>query len=186
MFSLPYRAELGFHPESEDLQADEDSMRKWRRKLLRMKQVKKNDHGGIHSLHDSPTGSGAREIWNRLNREDDREGLSYYQRQQLRYGRGRRGSTSIAGAWESMFQEAKGGDGSSSDEESVVPVYVSEEAQKKQQQDRSQRTSRYDQNVKLVEEALSAAKSGDQQKMFEAATTLANALQQLRTSGQSS
>ena len=38
-----------------------------------------------------------------LNTLDPVDAMSYYQKQQLKYGRGRRGSTSIAGAWEALL-----------------------------------------------------------------------------------
>ena len=59
--------------------------------------------------HDSPNARGGRDLHNELNARDPEEGLSYYQKQTLRYGRARRGSTSIAGAWEAVFAEGGGG-----------------------------------------------------------------------------
>eukprot|EP01138_Halocafeteria_seosinensis_P011632 gb/GECG01011882.1/.p1 GENE.gb/GECG01011882.1/~~gb/GECG01011882.1/.p1 ORF type:complete len:739 (+),score=107.89 gb/GECG01011882.1/:1-2217(+) len=174
------RQELGFQPESEDMHATDEAMRIWRRRLLRMHQLKKA-HGGYSILHDSPTGNGVRQTWNQLNSEDSREGLSYYQRQQLRYGRGRRGSTSVAGAWETVFNDAE--HDASSEEESVVKIYSAEEegnggARAGTRLKTEELT--YDDNVRLVEEAMHAARSGNEQQMYEAATRLANALKRIR------
>jgi hypothetical protein len=67
--------------------------------------------GGPASTHDSPNNTGGRDIFNELNTKDPEEGLSYYQKQQLKYGRSRRGSTSIAGAWEQVFEGGAAGEG---------------------------------------------------------------------------
>ena len=100
------RQDMGLLPESEEWAQEEgeDAARVWRRKLLRMKQ-QKTARGRYTGLHDTVTVDGGRDIWNELNTADPDEELSYYQRQQKRYGRGRRGSTAIAGAWAVVFAE---------------------------------------------------------------------------------
>ena len=100
------RQDMGLLPESEEWAQEEgeDAARVWRRKLLRMKQ-QKTSRGRYTGMHDTVTSDGGRDIWNELNTADPDEVLSYYQRQQKRYGRGRRGSTAIAGAWAVVFAE---------------------------------------------------------------------------------
>lgn len=84
---------------------DEDAARVWRRKLeSRHVQPLRGVRGeSAAALHDDPTATGGRDLHNTLNRADPAELMSYYQKQQLKYGRGRRGSTSVAGAWEAIF-----------------------------------------------------------------------------------
>ncbi len=100
------RQDMGLLPESEEWAQEEgeDAARVWRRKLLRMKQ-QKTSRGRYTGMHDTVTSDGGRDLWNELNTANPDEELSYYQRQQKRYGRGRRGSTAIAGAWAVVFAE---------------------------------------------------------------------------------
>lgn len=82
----------------------ERAARVWRRRLdARRVQPARNVRGGATTTHDTPTSTGGRDLHNVLNSADPEAGLSYYQKQQLRYGRGRRGSTCIAGAWETVL-----------------------------------------------------------------------------------
>lgn len=74
-----------------------DDARVWRRQLD-TKRINRSEHS--HVSHDSPTVTGGRDLHNTLTTAKPEDGLSYYQKQQLKYGRGRRGSTSIAGALE--------------------------------------------------------------------------------------
>lgn len=86
---------------------DEDAARVWRRKLeSRHVQPLRGVRGeSAAALHDDPTSTGGKDLHNLLNRADPLDQMSYYQKQQFKYGRGRRGSTSIAGAWEVLFGE---------------------------------------------------------------------------------
>jgi hypothetical protein len=83
-----------------------DKARLWRRNLDRISIPVKIDAPYRYASHDSPTARGHRDLHNDLNRRTGEEGFSYYQRQQLKYGRGRRGSTSISGAWEAVFADS--------------------------------------------------------------------------------
>jgi hypothetical protein len=84
--------------------AEEVGARVWRRRLDASKvQPARTAVGGTAARHDDATSRGARQVWNDLNRDDPESRLSYYQQQQVRYGRARRGSTSVAGAWEQVF-----------------------------------------------------------------------------------
>lgn len=75
---------------------DEDAARVWRRKLDTQRAAR-SDAPFRHTGHDSPSVTGDRDLHNVLASKKEEDGLSYYQRQQLKYGRGRRGSTSVAG-----------------------------------------------------------------------------------------
>lgn len=75
---------------------DEDSARVWRRKLDTQRAAR-TDAAFRHAGHDAPSATGDRDLHNVLASRKEEDGLSYYQRQQLKYGRGRRGSTSVAG-----------------------------------------------------------------------------------------
>ena len=80
---------------------DEANARVWRRRLdPRAVQPARSLRPGASATHESPNVRGVRDLHNDLNARDPEEGLSYYQKQQLRYGRARRGSTSVAGACE--------------------------------------------------------------------------------------
>ena len=72
--------------------------RVWRRRLEN-RRVVRSDAPYRYSDWDSPSVRGDRDGHNVANRNSATEGLSYYQKQQLKYGRARRGSTSIAGAY---------------------------------------------------------------------------------------
>lgn len=100
------RMEMGLVPESEEWAQSEgeDAARVWRRKILRMKH-QKISRGRYTGMHDTITPDGGRDLWNELNTRDPDAGQSYYQKQQRKYGRGRRGSTAIAGAWAVFFAE---------------------------------------------------------------------------------
>lgn len=98
-------AQLEDEDEIREEAGDEDAARVWRRKLeSRHVQPLRGVRGeSAAALHDDPTSTGGRDLHNTLNRADPAELMSYYQKQQLKYGRGRRGSTSVAGAWEALF-----------------------------------------------------------------------------------
>ena len=113
---------LGFTEEHEDLAASEEEARIWRRRFLdphrtsRLYQVTP----AAMTKHDDPTFVGTRDLWNELNTTSDDAKLSYYELQQRKYGRGRRGSTSFAGVWEEVYDEGgtpvgADGDGSNFD-----------------------------------------------------------------------
>lgn len=90
---------------TEDDTATETEARVWRRKLQSIPLPVRLTQPYRYTTHDSPTNKGAKDLHNELSKRTGEEGLSYYQKQQLRYGRGRRGSTSIAGAWEDVFSK---------------------------------------------------------------------------------
>ena len=83
--------------ENEDDIEDEEEARKWRRRYLNTKSRTFMNVEASFVAHNHPTTKGKKELWNRLETESRDDDLSYYERQQLRYGRARRGSTSIAG-----------------------------------------------------------------------------------------
>jgi hypothetical protein len=83
---------------TEDDTTNETEARVWRRKLVSMPMPVRVDQPYRYASHDSPTVKGSRDLHNVLASKTGEENFSYYQRQQLRYGKGRRGSTSIAGA----------------------------------------------------------------------------------------
>jgi hypothetical protein len=93
------QAAMALPAPTEEEVGGEDAARVWRRRL-ESKRVTRVDAPYRRVTHDSPNVHGDRDLHNALNAADPEEGLSYYQKQQLRYGRARRGSTSIAGAWE--------------------------------------------------------------------------------------
>lgn len=70
--------------------------------------------GVVNVAIDGINPDGTRAIFNPKNGANDQtaarrqgnDNVSYYQRQQARYGRGRRGSTGIADAWRSVFADA--------------------------------------------------------------------------------
>lgn len=74
----------------------------WRRRLVSNRSAKPVS-GYRNTSHDHPTFRGTKGKWDELNSADPNAGASYYERQQLKYGRARRGSTSIAGAWEEVL-----------------------------------------------------------------------------------
>lgn len=81
----------------------EEEARIWRRKLISLPIPVRVDAPYRYASHDSPTVRGNKDLHNVLSSRTGEENLSYYQRSQLRYGKGRRGSTSIAGAWEEVW-----------------------------------------------------------------------------------
>lgn len=83
---------LGLEVGSEEDAGEGEAARLWRRQLD-TKRVNRSER--THVSHDSPTVTGDRSLT--AGTSDDASSLSYYQKQQLKYGRGRRGSTSIAG-----------------------------------------------------------------------------------------
>lgn len=82
-------------PTEEEAGEGEDA-RVWRRRLD-THRVSRVDAPFRYASHDSPSVTGDRDLHNVLQSANPDEALSYYQKQQLKYGRGRRGSTSIAG-----------------------------------------------------------------------------------------
>jgi hypothetical protein len=58
------------------------------------------------TAHDDYDRKGQRSLINDLNKRSEEDNLSYYQKSTLQYGRERRGSTSIAGAWEGVVLSA--------------------------------------------------------------------------------
>ena len=90
--------------------AAERAARIWRRKLAALASTFTSAGGALtshgsprHLTHDSRTHLGHRALHNDLNMRTAKDNMSYFQLAQLKYGRGRRGSTSIAGAWEEVF-----------------------------------------------------------------------------------
>ena len=74
----------------------EEDPRVWRRRL-ETRKITRLDAPYRRVTHDSPDVRGNRSLTNELNSKRPEDGLSYYQKQTLRYGPARRGSTSIAG-----------------------------------------------------------------------------------------
>lgn len=111
------REALGVEVATEDMvrdaTGDEAAARVFRRRLgARTVQPLRGAAGeNSAATHDLATATGARSLHNVLNTADPEESLSYYQKQQLRYGRARRGSTSVAGAWEAVLGDAVDGSG---------------------------------------------------------------------------
>ena len=87
--------------------AEEAFARAWRRRLDATK-VPAARHAASGLARLDATASGGRQLWNVLATADPEAPLSYYQKAQMRYGRARRGSTSVAGAWEEVFGTASG------------------------------------------------------------------------------
>lgn len=81
---------------------DEEEERVARRKELRVANRRMNSS---HTMvaHGTGTVRGRTSVWNQADKSD--ENVSYYQRQQRLHGRGRRGSTAVAGGdiWSSVF-----------------------------------------------------------------------------------
>ena len=92
---------------------DEEAVaRVWRRRLDATKvPAARHAAGGLERL--DATASGGRQLWNIIATADPEAPLSYYQKAQMRYGRARRGSTSVAGAWEEVFGAASAASASS-------------------------------------------------------------------------
>ncbi len=77
--------------------------RLWRRRLWKLTiPVRIDAKLRFATAHDDVDHKGHRTLINSLNRRTPEDGLSYYQRSTLQYGRERRGSTCIAGAWEGV------------------------------------------------------------------------------------
>lgn len=88
---------------------DEEAHARVFRRRLDATKVQPARHAAGGLVSPDATAKGGRQLWNILSRADPEEPLSYYQKQQARYGRSRRGSTSIAGAWEQVYAGAVGG-----------------------------------------------------------------------------
>jgi len=101
------QAQLRLEVGSEEDADSEQQRRIWRRKLNKTGVAVGDDARFRYTTHDSPSVHGDLDLHNKLSRATGEEGISYYQRQQLKSGRGRRGSTSFAGAWEGVF-DSKG------------------------------------------------------------------------------
>lgn len=84
--------------EDAEAQGGEANTRVWRRRL-ESHLVTRVDAPYRRITHDSPNTHGHKDILQTLGSARPEDGVSYFQRQQMRYGRGRRGSTSVAGAW---------------------------------------------------------------------------------------
>jgi hypothetical protein len=102
--SADTREAAGVVATSEEFATSDEEARLWRRRMdPRRVQPVRSACGQFTVSHDSPTARGDLDPWNERNRFDPEESLSSYQKQQLKYGRGRRGSTAVAGAWEAVF-----------------------------------------------------------------------------------
>ena len=102
-------AVLGLEATAEEEVAEGDEARRWRRQLD-TKRVNRSDATYRSVTHDSLTTTGDRAAFTGARPPED--SMSYYQKQQAKYGRGRRGSTSVAGAWEGVLAGGSGGGGS--------------------------------------------------------------------------
>jgi hypothetical protein len=81
--------------------------RVWRRRLWKLTiPVRIDAKLRFATAHDDVDSKGHRSLINDLNRRTPEDGLSYYQKSKLAYGRERRGSTCIAGAWEGVVLPA--------------------------------------------------------------------------------
>lgn len=89
------------------LEARTRAARLWRRRLWKLTiPVRINAKLRFATGHDDVDHRGRRTLINDLNKHTAEENLSYYQRSTLQYGRERRGSTSVAGAWEGVVLSA--------------------------------------------------------------------------------
>ena len=84
--------------EEAEEEGGESFARTWRRRLESRHLVTRVDAPYRRITHDSPSIHGDKDIFQKLNSANPEDGLSYFQKATLRYGRGRRGSTSFAGA----------------------------------------------------------------------------------------
>lgn len=104
------RRAMGLASQTEDMQLEEKDARQWRRQLARFKSVKFESSNKPKQLtaEDSALASG-RDLFGLASRRARRDGenISYYKRQQRKYGKGRRGSTAHAGGWDEIFEEQK-------------------------------------------------------------------------------
>jgi len=98
------RAAMGLGAESEDEDNTVEGARLFRRRLATFKSFRLDTSGSEQSTpHDQGTASGGRMLWNNLRTRDPMDELSYYERSRLKYGRGRRGSTTHVGAWSGIL-----------------------------------------------------------------------------------
>ena len=81
----------------------EDEARVARRRQLRMFNRRSNGGNFSSVSHGVNTSSGQNTAWN----EKEADTLSYYQRLQKRHGRGRRGSTAVAGGFKQLWAKNK-------------------------------------------------------------------------------
>lgn len=88
--------------ETEEDTATGEEARLWRRRLD-TRMTHRTGGRAWRATHNHATTKGRKSVWNQGG--DGTEHLSYYQRSQMKYGKNRRGSTSIAGAWEEIFGE---------------------------------------------------------------------------------
>lgn len=91
----------GFAEDDDDTRA-----RVWRRRLDTRKASRRELGSRSRPTHSTTTKRGDRAVWDNITMEQseaDSSHLSYYQRQTRKYGRQRRGSTAVAGAWEIVF-----------------------------------------------------------------------------------
>jgi hypothetical protein len=88
---------------SEESAATEQQARMWRRSVgsvgHRVGAAAQYRYVG----HNSPNHRGERDLHQRLGAQTGEENLSYFETQQLRHGRARRGSASYAGVWKEVF-----------------------------------------------------------------------------------
>lgn len=97
----------------EDATLTEEEARVWRRRLDSRR--KNRIQNAAYATHNTGTSTSKQAAWDvPTDRSEDE--LSYFQRQQRKYGRGRRGSTSFAGAFDKLFQAS----GEAADEEGEV------------------------------------------------------------------
>jgi hypothetical protein len=148
------RAAMGLGAESEDFQETEEDARLWRRRLGRFKSrlFDPSSDEAVDEYGGSGQPSAGRDLFgaSARSKREGADNVSYYQRQQKKYGRGRRGSTSYSGAWEDIFSsQDTPGSGAPRDGEEV---------------DSS------DEALRLAQEA---AASGDPSKVLELASRLA-------------
>jgi hypothetical protein len=92
------------------LYAEERAARLWRRRLWKL-TIPNRASAALRwaTAHDDVDRFGNKSLANALNRRDATTELSYYQTSALKYGRSarRRGSTGIAGAWETVYDPAR-------------------------------------------------------------------------------
>ncbi len=95
------REELGMVSDAhQDVALTETEARIWRRRL---DMRRKNRHqGASYVSHNHTTSRGLNGSWDKAA-VDDMDVASYYERQQRKYGRGRRGSTSFCGAFQVLY-----------------------------------------------------------------------------------
>ena len=96
---LGHTAAAGFSGAEAEVRAG----RLWRRRLWKLTIPVRID-AKLHfaTAHDDYDNKGHRTLINDLNKRNPEDAMSNYQKQRLKYARNRRGSTSIAGAWEGV------------------------------------------------------------------------------------